>query len=284
MIQEREVFECGSPKSEVSILYAISICRQYAYLAIDLDGLEEMKANSVFHIIKDISGNVINKPTTVRASGDVSGLTGVRRIDDNYVEITPGFTDKGGNSEYFNTFTWQQVEGNNFYIKQANTPVGQDVTGIKPPQTNLVQTNDGFDEPSVPNNPKPVLRSGPPKINGHPVGKEPIHLSVDASFDANTDNINNKASVMKQVKQIVTALKSNPKISITLSGNTYDPSTGPLQSDPNLSVTLNGQPSTNRGVQDSRAKAVGDILTKQGVNRKQIKYGSGSVSKDPKRG
>lgn len=123
--------------------------------AIDLDGLEEMKANSVFHIIKDISGNIINKPTKIRASGDVSGMAGVRRIDDNFIEVTPGFSDKNSKTEYFNTFTWQQVSGSDFYLGQTNTGVGQDVMGKKPAKTNLVQDNE--DTPPTTNKPTTVI-------------------------------------------------------------------------------------------------------------------------------
>lgn len=252
--------------------------------AIDLDGLEEMKANSVAHVIKDMKGNIITKSTVVRdPERSIDNVSGVRRLSGSEIEVTPGLVDQ--NSPTFNTFTWQQVSGTDFIIKQSNTPIGQDAGGtVKPPQTNLVQTSEEDEEPTVPNNPRPVLKPDPPKINGHPVGKTPIHLAIDASFDANTDNINNKASVMKQVKQVVVAMKSDSKINITLSGNVFDPSTGPLISDPNNPTTLNGKPATTQVLQTFRAKAVADLLIKQGVNPRQIKYGSGSVSKDPKKG
>ncbi len=89
---------------------------------------------------------------------------------------------------------------------------------------------------------------------------------------------------MKQVKQVVAAMKSDPKLNITLYGNVFDPSTGPLISDPNNPTTLNGKTTTTQGLQTARAKAVADILIKQGVAPGQIKYGSGSVSKDPQKG
>ncbi len=75
--------------------------------AVDLDGLEEMKTNSVYHIIKDINGNIITTPTEVNLSGSYGqNLTGVRKINNSIVEVTPGFSDiDKGEYEYFNTFT-----------------------------------------------------------------------------------------------------------------------------------------------------------------------------------
>ena len=124
--------------------------------AIDLDGLEEMKANSVAHVIKDINGNIITKPTVVNdpaSSADV--IPGVRRLSPSQVEVTPGLIGKP--DPYFNTFTWQQVNGKDFIIKQSNTPIGQDAGGgIKPPKTNLQQDNE---DPEPPAGRTPVITS-----------------------------------------------------------------------------------------------------------------------------
>ena len=108
--------------------------------AIDLDGLEEMKANSVAHVIKDIKGNIVTKRTVVNASASsVDAIPGVRRLNSGQVEVNPGlFNQKDPN---FNTFTWQQVNGKDFFIQQSNTPIGQDASGTAPPKTNLEQDN-----------------------------------------------------------------------------------------------------------------------------------------------
>ncbi len=124
----------------------------------------------------------------------------------------------------------------------------------------------------------------PPKINGHPVGKEPLNLSLDVSFDPYSDNINNKSSVSKQVKDIVTALKNEPKINILLLGNVWQDGGGPININPTAPTTLNGNPTTTQGLQTARAKAVADLLIKQGVNPKQVKFGTGAVSTDKKKG
>ena len=254
--------------------------------AIDLDGLEEMKTNSVANVIKDANGNVLSKPTIVNdPAGSADVIPGVRRLNPTQIEVSPGLLDQ--KDPYFNTYTWQQVSGNDFIIKQSNTPIGQDAGGnTKPPKTNLNQTNGENDERSAPNNPKPKLTNGRPKINGHPIGKTPIPLQIQASFDPNTDNINNKAAVMNQVQQVVRAMKADPKITVTLSGNVYDitPGPGPSILKPSDPTTLNGQSTDNKGLEDARAKAVGGLLIKQGVNPRQIKYGNGGIYKDPKKG
>jgi hypothetical protein len=59
--------------------------------AIDLDGLEEMKVNSVANVIKDINGNIVTKPTVINdqsSSADI--IPGVRRLNSNQIEVTPG--------------------------------------------------------------------------------------------------------------------------------------------------------------------------------------------------
>jgi len=141
--------------------------------AIDLDGLEEMKKNSVFHIMKDMNGNLITNPTAVNTTSRyLNALNGVKNINGKTIEVTPGFADKtfGDN----NTFLWQQVEGDRFTVKAFNTPVGQDVMGKKeeivPPVTNnLVQTNDinGDEVKGRTNN--PILHTTPPPHPHPPV-------------------------------------------------------------------------------------------------------------------
>lgn len=123
--------------------------------AIDLDGLEEMKANSVANVIKDINGTIITRPTVVNAQGSsFNMIPGVKRINSNQVEVTPGLVEQS--HPYWNTFTWQQVNGKDFYINQTNTPIGQDAGGtIKPPKTNLQQDND--DAGPVTNKPTTVI-------------------------------------------------------------------------------------------------------------------------------
>lgn len=110
--------------------------------AIDLDGLEEMKVNSVANVIKDINGNIVTNPTIVNVPvSSVDMIPGVRRINARQVEVTPGLIGKP--HPYFNTFTWQQVSGNDYYINQSITPIGKNVTDpIKPPKTNLEDDND----------------------------------------------------------------------------------------------------------------------------------------------
>lgn len=109
--------------------------------AIDLDGLEEMKANSVANVIKDINGNIITKPTVINdqnPSADI--IPGVKRLNAREIEVTPGLIEKP--HPYWNTFTYEQVNGKDFVIKQSITPIGQEAGGT-PPKTNLQQDNDG---------------------------------------------------------------------------------------------------------------------------------------------
>ena len=117
--------------------------------AIDLDGLEEMKANSVANVIKDINGNIITKPTVINdqsSSADI--IPGVRRLNSNQIEVTPGLI--GEKHPYWNTFTWQQVNGKDFYCNQSITPIGQEAGGtVKPPKTNLQQDNDDVPPPAM---------------------------------------------------------------------------------------------------------------------------------------
>jgi hypothetical protein len=64
------------------------------------------------------------------------------------------------------------------------------------------------------------------------------------SFDPYTDNINNKGSVTKQVKEIVTAMKDDPKLNILLLGNVWQDTQGPVDNNSNSPTTLNGNPTT----------------------------------------
>jgi hypothetical protein len=107
--------------------------------AIDLDGLEEMKVNSVAHVIKDINGNIITKPTIITdPERSLDNIPGVRRLNGNEIEVTPGLVSH--NNPTFNTLTYRQVNLKDFTITQSNTAVGQDAGGgIKPPKTNLEQ-------------------------------------------------------------------------------------------------------------------------------------------------
>ncbi|HTL09962.1 MAG TPA: hypothetical protein VL307_16925, partial [Chitinophagaceae bacterium] len=104
-------------------------------------------------VIKDIKGNIVTKPTVINdPSSSADGIPGVRRLNENQIEVTPGLTEKS--HPYWNTFTWQQVNGKDFYVGQTNTPIGQDAGGT-PPKTNLQQDND--DVPPVTNKPTAVI-------------------------------------------------------------------------------------------------------------------------------
>ncbi|WP_394773836.1 RHS repeat-associated core domain-containing protein [Flavobacterium sp.] len=163
-------------------------------------------------------------------------------------------------------------------------PITIDPPTVQPP--NIIPRKSSDIVKKSPNNGDEVTgkKKSPPKINGHTVGKDPVTLSLSVSFDPNTDNINNKGSVMKQAKEIVTAMKDDPKLNVLLLGNVWQDTPGPVNNNPNAPTTLNGNPTTTQGLQTSRAKAVADLLIKQGVNPKQVNFGTGTVSNDKKKG
>jgi RHS repeat-associated protein len=164
--------------------------------AIDLDGLEEMKGNSVAHVIRDVKGNIISKPTKVRGSGYIAYLTGVRKIDDSSVEVTPGISEiRPGGFEYFNTFIWQQISGDNYTVMQTNTAIGKSIPGNKPMDSNLLQGSDN-DEYEPPTTNKPKLESPSPKIAWRTgtnitispiVIQYPMYSSLDVEFELNSE-------------------------------------------------------------------------------------------------
>jgi hypothetical protein len=98
-------------------------------------------------VIKDIKGNIITKPTVINDPASTADIPGVRRLNPNQVEVTPGLFDQS--HPIFNTLTFQQVNGKDFFIQQSNTPIGQDAGGgVRPPKTNLEQNNDDVPPPA----------------------------------------------------------------------------------------------------------------------------------------
>jgi hypothetical protein len=116
--------------------------------AIDLDGLEEMKVNSVANVIKDIKGNIITTPTVINdQSSTADVIPGVKRLNPNQIEVTPGLI--GEKHPYWNTFTWEQKNGKDFSCTQSVTPIGGEAGGtVKPPKTNLQQDNEDDHRPT----------------------------------------------------------------------------------------------------------------------------------------
>jgi RHS repeat-associated protein len=245
--------------------------------AMDLDGLEEMKANSTAQVIKNIKGDIITNTTVIRASGNYfNDIPGIRRIDDNFIEVTPGLIDK--KDPYFNTFTWQQVNGKDFSCTQSITPIGGEAGGtVKLPKSNLVQDND--DAP-VPVNNKPTTVITPvsnTQVQNQAITRNINFVGGQPQFASNGD------------KQMVNQVAANAPNSLvtgqprtTTNGNTATTTTRTRQVRSIITIDLmtNNQESwvfrsTNaRKLQTERFNLLKKQLTDQGVPAGNIRRGS----------
>jgi RHS repeat-associated protein len=238
--------------------------------AIDLDGLEEMKANSVANVIKDIKGNIITKPTVVNdPASSADAIPGVRRLNTGQVEVTPGLIGKP--DPYFNTFTWQQVNGKDFIIKQSNTPIGQDAGGTPPPKTNLEQNND--DVPPVNFRPTTVITP----INHVDVRNQTLTRNINFvsaqpqfSTDADKDIVNQVAANAPNrtvTGKPITRTNGNTTTTTTTTTRVRSIITIDLRTD--LSNTDFG-----RNLQDSRFQLLRKQLIDAGVPAADIRRGT----------
>jgi len=181
--------------------------------SIDLDGLEELKANTVANVIRDIKGNIITKPTVVNASASsVDAIPGVTRLNSGQVEVNPGLFDQ--KDPNFNTFTWQQVNGKDFFIQQTNTPIGQDATGVAPPKTNLEQNNN--DVPGVNNKPTTVITP----VNHRDVINQTLTRNINFISGQPQFATDNDKTTVNQVAANAPNRSITGKPTTTTSGNT----------------------------------------------------------------
>lgn len=244
--------------------------------AIDLDGLEEMKKNSVANVIKDIKGDIVTKPTVINdPTSSADAIPGVRRLNPNQIEVTPGLINKSHRN--WNTFTWQQVNGKDFSVGQTNTPIGQDAGGtVKPPKTNLEQDNDDVPFTGIPQGTtdiKPVNSTEVKKITKnisvniqlHGVNiKNGTETNLSVGFqgkEAAPDNFNDAEDVAfgigKQVK--------NTNVKIDVKGYVLLPANGSLDD------VVPDKNYTYRELAQKRTDYIKDRLIKNGANPKQIK-------------
>jgi RHS repeat-associated protein len=239
--------------------------------AIDLDGLEEMKANSVAHVIKDINGNIITKPTLVRDSNPYSDrIPGVQRIDANHIEVTPGLIEK--DHPYWNTFTWQQVNGKDFYTIQSITQIGHEAGGtIKPPKTSLQQDND--DVPPVTNKPTTVIAP----INSTQVRNQTITQNINfvsgsAEFATDADR-----QILNQVAGQAPNSTTTGRPRTQTNGNTTTTTTTTTQVRSIITIDLRTdlrEHDYSRNLQTNRYNLMRQQLIDSGVPARNIRRGA----------
>lgn len=250
--------------------------------AIDLDGLEEMKANSVANVIKDINGNIVTTPTVVNdqsSSADV--IPGVRRLNSNQIEVTPGLI--GEKHPYWNTFTWQQINGKDFTCLQSITPIGGEAGGtVKPPKTNLQQDND--DVPPVTNRPTTVITP----INNNQVQNQTLTRNInfvpgEPNFATPAD-----AATVNQVAGVAPNSRATGRPVTTTNGNTTTTTTTTRQVRSIITIDLmtmnpqnmtwtrqdNGQPTNAVQSQTDRYNTIRQQLINQGTPARNIRRGT----------
>jgi hypothetical protein len=233
--------------------------------AIDIDGLEEMTVNSVANVIKDIKGNIVTKPTVVNASASsVDAIPGVKRLNTGQVEVTPGLI--GQKDPTFNTFTWQQVNGKDFIIKQSNTAIGQDAGGTAPPKTNLEQNNE---DPLLPAGRTPVITL----INQVDVKNQTLTRNInfepgEPNFAADADR-----DVVSQVAANAPNSITRGKPVTTTNGNTTTTTQTTRQVRSIITVDLKTD-KHDPNLQTSRYNLIKQQLINSGVPAKNIRRGT----------
>lgn len=128
-------------------------------------------------------------------------------------------------------------------------------------------------EPTPDPDPDPVFRDKP-----IPPGHK-INYNERIQFDVKTDHFTDDKAVKSQLGDLVKLLKNNTGISIYIAGNAYAPD-GIKGNGPdalNQPSTLNGKTTTLGALMSARARAVYKFLIGQGVNSKQLIYGTGNV-------
>lgn len=243
--------------------------------AIDLDGLEEMKANSVANVIKDINGNIVTTPTVINASNpSLDIIPGVRRLNENQIEVSPGLIEKP--HPYWNTFTYEQVNGKEFIIKASITSIGQEAGGtIKPPKTNLQQDDDNGTP--VPNKPTAVIAP----INNRQVQNQTLTRNINftptqPSFASPADAI-----TVNQVARNAPNSTSRGKSITTINGNTATTTTTTIQVRSIITIDLltnnnqNSPTAVGNGaqLQTARFNTIRQQLINQGVPARNIRRG-----------
>jgi hypothetical protein len=121
--------------------------------------------------------------------------------------------------------------------------------------------------------PNPVFRG-----ETIPIGKK-INYSERIQFDIKTDRFTNTDVVKAQLGDLVKLLMHNTGVSVYIAGNSFAPDgiTGNGPDALNQPTSLNGTKTTLGTLMSARARAVYNFLVGQGVNPRQLIYGTGNV-------
>ena len=156
------------------------------------------------------------------------------------------------------------------YAKEEHTP--EPVTPTPEPQQDPILT---LPEPTPDPTPDPTVTFRKQIIERG----EKINYSERIQFDMKTDRFSNTDVVKSQLGDLVKLLMVNTGVSVYIAGNSFAPDgvTGNGPSALNQPSSLNGTKTTLGALMSARARAVYNFLISQGVNPKQLIYGTGNV-------
>ncbi|MFZ5971145.1 MAG: hypothetical protein ACOYXA_06100 [Bacteroidota bacterium] len=156
------------------------------------------------------------------------------------------------------------------YAKEESTP--DPVTPTPEPQQDPTPT---LPEPTPEPVPDPTVTFRKQIIERG----EKVNYSERIQFDLKTDRFSDDKVVKSQLGDLVKLLMAHTGVSVYIAGNSFAPDgiTGNGPDALNQPSSLNGTKTTLGSLMSARARAVYNFLVGQGVNPKQLIYGTGNV-------